>query len=538
MITVSQTYQDILDNGGQYEWQIINGASTFSKDSLISGKITRTCYEQLSIGNVIASQLELELRDVTVDTDSILQVQFRATDGSSSSSWYNKGYFFVDTVESSPYSDITKISAFDALMKTAVVYMKTGTWVGTTTDADIITAILSDIGVSASSALTSALATPMAFTNAPDIGENGTSEMEMLSVIGAMRGWNFFINYAGELDYECPFTSPRSATAAVGDGVVEFDASPAETITKVKVWLNSTTYFRKPDFDNDGVTDEQFEDLVGLCLEVDCKFMGSQDVADDLYALANGYINYPYTAQSAYIDLKYEVGDGVTIKNVTSEIANYTWTLNQLAPCDLEFRGQEIVNSYYPYIDPIQKQMDRQEEWTRASITVLENSIQTEVAERTAQGSSLAQDITDNADRLQEEINDTNTVVTDLSSSLTQTATEINATISQTVIDLQSYADSAADTAADDLAATLSTYIRYYQSGGTGVLELGDNASGYTAKLNNQKLSFYDGETEVAYIANNKLYISNAEITNNLQIGKYQWITDSSTGRMSLKWVG
>ena len=69
------------------------------------------------------------------------------------------------------------------------------------------------------------------------------------------------------------------------------------------------------------------------------------------------------------------------------------------------------------------------------------------------------------------------------------------------------------------------------------MLELGDNASGYVAKLNNQKLSFYDGDTEVAYISNNKLYITNGEIQNNLQIGKYQWITDS-TGRMSLKWVG
>ncbi len=69
------------------------------------------------------------------------------------------------------------------------------------------------------------------------------------------------------------------------------------------------------------------------------------------------------------------------------------------------------------------------------------------------------------------------------------------------------------------------------------MLELGDNASGYTVKLNNQRLSFYDGDNEVAYISNNKLYITGAEVTDSLQIGKYKWITDS-TGRMSLKWVG
>ena len=126
MISVSTTYNNIISAGGQYEWQIINGASTFSKVNLISGKITRTAYEQLSIGNVLSAQLELELRDVTVDTTSPLRIQFRATDGSTSSSWYDKGYFFVDTVESSPYSDITKITAFDAMLKFAADCVKEG----------------------------------------------------------------------------------------------------------------------------------------------------------------------------------------------------------------------------------------------------------------------------------------------------------------------------------------------------------------------------------------------------------------------------
>lgn len=99
--------------------------------------------------------------------------------------------------------------------------------------------------------------------------------------------------------------------------------------------------------------------------------------------------------------------------------------------------------------------------------------------------------------------------------------------------ELEDYADKAADTAADALRNALSVYIRY----NNGVLELGDISSGYTARLTATELGFYDGETEVAYINNNKLFINNGQIVNDLQIGKYQWITDS-TGRMSLKWVG
>ena len=536
MISVSSTYNNLTSNGGHFEWQIKNGTNTFTKSELISGTITRTAYEKLTVGNVLAAQLDLELNNVTVDTGNPLRVQFRATNGTTNSAWYTKGYFFIDTVETSPYSQETLVTAYDAMMKASVVYIKEGEWVSGTTDEDIVTQIATDIGVSMSAALSSALsANPLPFDNAPNIGPNGTTEMEMLSVIGVMRGWNFFINYNGELDYECPFAA-RANTAAVGDAVVLFDASPAETVSKVKVWLNSTTYFRKPDLEHDGVTDEDFEALAGLCLVADCKFMGSQDVADRLYVLTNGYVNYPYDAQTAYVDPKYEIGDGITIKNVISEIANYTITLNPLAPSDLMFMGEEIINSYYPYIDPIKKEIERVDARTSASITVLEDSIQSEVSARVLQGESLSQDINDTTNSLQEQINTNATNIQTVSSSLTQTADSLQATITQQTTDLQNYANGAASGAAQALKDDLSTYIRYYQSGGVGILELGDNSSGYVAKLDNQELGFYDGNTRVAYISNNKLYITNAQITNNLQIGHYQWITDSS-GRMSLKWA-
>lgn len=543
MISVSTTYNNLIENGGQYEWQILNGTEVIDISHLMSGTITSTQYEKFSVGNCIASQLELTLWDVAIDTTEPLEVQFRATDGTNTSEWYTKGIFYVDTVETSPYSEVTKVTAFDAMLKAEVIYMKEGTWTSRT-DYQVLTGvsgqyngIVDDLGVSLSSAAdTYFSANAKTLTIAPSIGDSGTTERELLSGIGVLHGCNFIINSVGELDVIFPFTTPTN-TAAVGDAVVDFDASPSETVSKVRVWKSGGTYFRKPDLDNDSVTDAQFEALAGLCLDIDCPLYASQEVADDLYTLAEGYINYPYTASGAYVDPKYEVGDGITIKDVTSVIANQTISIDPLAASDLSIEGEEVLQSHYPYINPITKEVARSEARTTASISVLEGQIQTEVTERTTQGASLAQDISDNANALQNAINSTNATVSELSSSLTQTATEINATITSKETQLQTYADNAADTAADDLAATLATYIRYYQSGGTGVLELGDTASGYTARLNNQKLSFYDGETEVAYISNNKLYINNGQITGDLQIGKYQWITDS-TGRMSLKWVG
>lgn len=523
MIAVNTTYNNLIAAGAQYEWRIINGANTFTKDNLISGKITRTTYEQLSVGNVIAAQLELELRDVTVDTDSILQVQFRATDGSTNSSWYDKGYFFVDTVESSPYSDIAKITAYDAMMKAQVVYMKSGTWVGTTTDADIITAILSDISVSASSALTSALATPIAFTNAPDIGENGTTEMEMLSIIGVMRGWNFFINYNGDLDFECPFTT-RANTAAVGDAVVSFDASPAETVSKVKVWLNSTTYFRKPDFDNDGVTDEDFEDLAGLCLEVDCKFMGSQDVADALYALANGYINYPYTAQSAYIDPKYEVGDGVTIKNVTSEIANYIWTLDPLAPADLEFRGQEIINSYYPYIDPIKKEIER----TQAEVSYI--AVQADNIQIAVSSVNAALD-DETANRIAYELNNDSNI-RDIAGSLNDITKE-GGDLDGIRTDIVALDGSVSFITS--IANSNNQYINqqtHYLNwdGVNAVLKVGDLDANVHTEMRSNAFAVVKNNADVLAADEQGVKASSFIASSSVQVGNYRWVDEGANG--------
>lgn len=199
----------------------------------------------------------------------------------------------------------------------------------------------------------------------------------------------------------------------------------------------------------------------------------------------------------------------------------YIWTKTIITYSDSTTTETE------PYLDTYYNNV-------QAELQILDGSIRSYVAEQRTQ---VTADITNAENRLQGNINTEHTRIDTLSSQLTQTAGELRGEITSQTEILEDYADTAASGAANALASTLATYIRYYQSGGTGVLELGDNASGYIAKLNNQKLSFYDGDTEVAYISNNKLFINNGQVVKDFQIGKYQWITDS-TGRMSLKWVG
>lgn len=55
--------------------------------------------------------------------------------------------------------------------------------------------------------------------------------------------------------------------------------------------------------------------------------------------------------------------------------------------------------------------------------------------------------------------------------------------------------------------------------------------------LSEQKLSFYQGADEVAYFSNNKLYVTDAEILDRLQLGKFAFIPRSN-GNLSFRYLG
>ena len=63
---------------------------------------------------------------------------------------------------------------------------------------------------------------------------------------------------------------------------------------------------------------------------------------------------------------------------------------------------------------------------------------------------------------------------------------------------------------------------------------IGDENSTHVV-LSSGELGFYDSQTKVAYISGNQLFISKAEITNELRIGKFIWVVQN-TNRISLRY--
>lgn len=523
-----------VSNGGSYEWQIINDGTTYSVDNLSGGKLIERLYEKLSIGNVMSRQLELTLYDVTIDPTKSITLKINALTSSGASTIYNRGVYFIDTIEKSPYSDFTQITAYDAMLKANVAYMKTGTWTSRT-DKSIVQDIAANIlGVSIESNTLTLLNTTKTIDQAPSIGDNGTSARDMLSVIAIMRGGNWIINDANELEF-VPLTGRLNphATVVVGDDVVRFDVSPSESVTRVELWENSTTSYRSPS----GLTEAAWDALGGIVLSANMPMMASQTLADSLYTSYNGFAYVPYTADSAYVDAEIQLGTVLTIKNDTVVMSDRTVTIDTLSPSDLEADSLIEQKSQYPFMSNSERALQKEVSENTAAITVMDGSIES-VVSATENISSDVNNLSGTVNGIQGNVGTLSGQISSLEGALSTTSSTVSQ-LSDSVTTTIQRVDAVPQQIADgvgELANDISVYMRYYLLNNKGVLELGDANNDFTARLDNTQLAFLQNGTAVAYLSNNKLYITEAEILTNLKIGNYQWITGTN-GRMSLRWV-
>jgi hypothetical protein len=66
-------------------------------------------------------------------------------------------------------------------------------------------------------------------------------------------------------------------------------------------------------------------------------------------------------------------------------------------------------------------------------------------------------------------------------------------------------------------------------------IELGEAENNFKLRITNTQIQFVDGSAVPAYLSNQKLYIEKAEITDELQFGKFVW-KKRSNGNMGLMW--
>lgn len=125
----------------------------------------------------------------------------------------------------------------------------------------------------------------------------------------------------------------------------------------------------------------------------------------------------------------------------------------------------------------------------------------------------------------------------DITSEVNQKANELTVSISKAQTTAEGAVRDAqnAQATANNVQQNISTYFRFDTNG----LTIGKANSSFTMILTNEKLSFMNGQTEIAYMSNSYLYITKARFTDSFSVGTeangyFDWIT-TETG-LGIKW--
>ena len=128
-----------------------------------------------------------------------------------------------------------------------------------------------------------------------------------------------------------------------------------------------------------------------------------------------------------------------------------------------------------------------------------------------------------------------------ISSQISQTAEGITETFSES---LSAFSEDLSSVGGEvkELASSLDVYIRRGElEEGVYGIEIGRSDSNIKARFTNDRLSFYQGLSEVAYVSGSNLYITRAEILDYLKIGNSTdgyFTFDVSENGLEVMWSG
>lgn len=156
------------------------------------------------------------------------------------------------------------------------------------------------------------------------------------------------------------------------------------------------------------------------------------------------------------------------------------------------------------------------------------STVRVEVQENYSEISKTAEEIKSSVAENYLSKSDMETIQQDFQTTITQNSTEIRmdfTTVTNTIIDTIS-----------SNQALLEEYIRFRGA----LIELGRVGNAFTAELSNEELAFKENGQTIAYISNQSLVITNAEIRNKLSLGNEErgWFDfiPRTTGNLSIKW--
>lgn len=376
MQTTNVIYQQLMAKRHTIEYKVEIAGETYNHTDIIGAietasaatpEIANAVFDKFSVGNAPSATLKISLIPKgTIPPMSLVEVYYRLYTPTIQSVWMPKGKFYIDT-RKKDNNGILTFNCFDAMLKGEYTFMESGSWTSTTALATV-QMIASDMGVNIESNTTTILTnTPKSVPYVPAIGEDGTTGRDMLCYIASMYGGNFVIDELGYL--KLIQLIPPATTLNIGVLASSHDTAPAfDAIDRVVLKLDEKTGYRSPE--------STFDTLTGRILEAYCPWT-SQELADGLLSIVNGFVYQPYEAIGADIDPACQLGDGVTVKGITSQIYSQVIHLDARCADDISAPYEEEVNHEYPYRSAAQRKIDdsvTQEQLATAGQTTINGS--------------------------------------------------------------------------------------------------------------------------------------------------------------------
>lgn len=187
----------------------------------------------------------------------------------------------------------------------------------------------------------------------------------------------------------------------IGSDVVDLDIGKEKNITKVILSRSNDTWFEAGDDSGD-------------TMEVTNPW-ATQAMADSILAEVNGTAYLPYTATDALMDPAAEIGDGVTIGGVYSEIVSMDLDLGFAGCVGLSAPGVDEIEDEYPYKSAGDREAQRENKRIYSLITKTDEEIRLYVANEI---DGVSSELSQTSDSLTAQISSVDGRVTTLSANL------------------------------------------------------------------------------------------------------------------------
>ena len=362
MQEVSELYRRLREDPGVWkEIRVEIAGEMYGEDRIVNLRTFGGLFSEgtLCVGSAVSKQISLVLRDPgNIPRMAELKPAYRLVKGEEVSEWVQKGVYYINVREPVDEERTLRISGFDAMMKSEVIWEPDQSLVFPMTQRAAALHIAGLMGVE--------LENPEEIREdyIVDYPANEYTQRNILQFIAAAHGGNFTMTDAGAL--RLVRLNEATDETYIGELCSKVSTPPAfDPITKIVLLVDDTNYY-------------EAGNETGRTLEVVCPY-GTQSMAENLLAQLGGYVYQPVSAMETLVDPAAELGDAVVVAGALALFAQEDIVFDHLLTIDVEAPGEREMEQEYKFQTPMQ-QLNRKVASTYSLITKTAEEIRLEVA--------------------------------------------------------------------------------------------------------------------------------------------------------------